>query len=157
ASAHGAHLTALYIVGERTVPTSLLGLLPPAALESYRRERRARAQAATERFRERAERDGLSVETRIEESDEAEVAQILSVHARYCDLAVLGQPDPEDPQVGGRSLPDHVVLTCGRPVLVVPYIGPARTLGERVMVAWNAGRESARAANDALPILARAK
>lgn len=157
ANAHEAHLTALYVAGERTLPSSLLGLLPPAALEGYRREHRARAQAAADRFRQRADRGGLSVDTRIEEADEEEIADVVSVHARYSDLAILGQPDPDEPPVGGSRLPDHVVLTCGRPVLMVPYIGPGKTLGDRVMVAWNAGREAARAVNDALPILERAK
>jgi nucleotide-binding universal stress UspA family protein len=42
---------------------------------------------------------------------------------------------------------------AGRPVLVVPYIGPSGTLGKRVLLAWNATREATRAATDALPFL----
>ncbi len=40
---------------------------------------------------------------------------------------------------------------------MVPYIGINGTLGERVVIAWDAGRESARAVNDSLPILEQAK
>jgi nucleotide-binding universal stress UspA family protein len=58
---------------------------------------------------------------------------------------------------GPRYLPEQVILGCGRPALVIPYIGPPATLGERVVVAWDASREAARAVNDALPLLERAK
>ncbi len=36
---------------------------------------------------------------------------------------------------------------------MVPYAGRFETVGRRVLVAWNRSRESARALNDALPIL----
>ena len=157
AAAHEARLTGLYVIGEATMPTSLLGLLPTAALEDYRRGLRDKAEETAGRFRKRVERAGLSVDCRIDEADKEELAAVVAVHARYCDLAILGQPDPDDPPPGGRGLPDHVILTCGRPVLMVPYIGAGATLGTRVMVAWDAGREAARAVNDALPMLERAK
>ena len=48
-------------------------------------------------------------------------------------------------------------MTSGRPVLAVPYAGDFPVVGERVLVAWNASREAARAVNDALPLLAQAK
>jgi nucleotide-binding universal stress UspA family protein len=38
-------------------------------------------------------------------------------------------------------------------VLVVPKIGALSPIGKTVMVCWNASRESARAATDALPLL----
>ena len=34
-----------------------------------------------------------------------------------------------------------------------PYAGTFKTVGQRVLVAWNAGREATRAVNDALPLL----
>jgi nucleotide-binding universal stress UspA family protein len=36
---------------------------------------------------------------------------------------------------------------------MVPYIGAVDGIGERVIVAWNASREAARAVADAMPIL----
>jgi nucleotide-binding universal stress UspA family protein len=47
-------------------------------------------------------------------------------------------------------------MGAGRPVLIVPYVGTFKTLGQRVLVAWNASREATRAVNDALPLLERA-
>ena len=48
-------------------------------------------------------------------------------------------------------------MVSGRPVLVVPYAGRHEGLGSRVLVAWNASREAARAVHDALPLLTRAR
>jgi nucleotide-binding universal stress UspA family protein len=40
--------------------------------------------------------------------------------------------------------------------LVVPHDWAPRALGERVLIAWDASREAARAVSDALPLLQRA-
>lgn len=73
--------------------------------------------------------------------------------AHYSRLVVVGQA----PERGGDSeasdLPERLVLHTGRPVLTVPYAGKFDRYGERVMIAWNDGRESTRAIHDAFPIL----
>jgi len=68
---------------------------------------------------------------------------------------IIGQPAVD--QTGFILDPSDVVLTCGAPVIIVPYIGSPTTTAERVMVAWNANRESARAVRDAMPLLEKAK
>jgi nucleotide-binding universal stress UspA family protein len=50
----------------------------------------------------------------------------------------------------------ELVLGAGRPVLLVPYAGRYADAGKRVLIAWNASREAARAVADALPLLVRA-
>jgi hypothetical protein len=47
-------------------------------------------------------------------------------------------------------------MTSGRPILVIPYIGRFETLGTKILVGWNNGREAARAVSDAIPLLAKA-
>ena len=79
----------------------------------------------------------------------------MVLHARYADLAVLGQADPDNPPLGAGVV-EAVLLGSGRPALVVPFIG-AESVGQRVLVAWNATREAARALNDAMPLLAQAE
>jgi|LNFM01.1.fsa_nt_gb nucleotide-binding universal stress UspA family protein len=76
----------------------------------------------------------------------------VALHARYADLIVVGQAPASE---GGIA--ESLVMNAGRPVLVVPRSYERRVLGERVMVAWNAGREATRALTDAIPILRRAK
>jgi nucleotide-binding universal stress UspA family protein len=45
------------------------------------------------------------------------------------------------------------VPATGRPILILPYAGNITTSGKRILVAWNASREAARAISDALPLL----
>jgi nucleotide-binding universal stress UspA family protein len=49
--------------------------------------------------------------------------------------------------------PEQVALASGRPVLIVPYAGHFDNVGRRVLIAWNATREAARAVSDAMPLL----
>ena len=52
---------------------------------------------------------------------------------------------------------DSLVLSAGRPVVVWPYIGDYSGFGSRIMIAWNASRESVRAVHDAMVFLCRAE
>jgi nucleotide-binding universal stress UspA family protein len=56
-----------------------------------------------------------------------------------------------------RPHPERVTLASGRPILVVPYAGHFATLGQRVLVGWDASREATRAVGDAMPLLAAAE
>jgi nucleotide-binding universal stress UspA family protein len=78
----------------------------------------------------------------------------VAVHARYADLVVLGQAEP-DPTATPSDLPETVALATVRPALVVPHIG-AKPPGKVVLLCWNASREAARAASDAMPFLTAA-
>ena len=80
---------------------------------------------------------------------------LLIVHARYADLTIVGQSDPEAPTrlPTPSNLPESVALATGRGVLVVPFSGASTAIGRNVLLCWNASRESARAATEALPLL----
>ncbi len=80
---------------------------------------------------------------------------LVTLHARYADLTVVGQNDPqaEPPLPPPTDLPESVVLATGRGVLVVPHTGVPAVFGRDVMLCWNASREAARAAAEALPFL----
>jgi hypothetical protein len=74
-------------------------------------------------------------------------------HGRAADLIVASQADPDWDLSGVMDFPERVALESGRPVLVVPYAGRYSEIGRNVVIAWKAGRESARAVFEALPIL----
>lgn len=157
---NAAHLTALFAIE----PISFSALAAPGgpdfaaagAFQELQQQHRTARQAISDRleasFREAADRTGISAEWRSVEEDSATAA---ALHARYADLAILGQADPENPPPG-PGVVEAVLLGSGRPVLVVPYIG-AEAMGRRVLIAWNATREAARAVNDALPLIAAAE
>ncbi|TCS33084.1 nucleotide-binding universal stress UspA family protein [Paucimonas lemoignei] len=82
----------------------------------------------------------------------------MSLHARYADLVILGQFDPEDPAQNGQIyLPEYVAMNGGCPVLLVPHSSIINNIGDRVLIAWNGSPEAKRAIFAALPILRRAK
>jgi nucleotide-binding universal stress UspA family protein len=155
AVAHEAHLTGVYIIADPSPAAFVNGYAPPDLLEMLQQRARERAEAALARFTEIASRNQISFETRIDRVLYTAIADALATNARYADLAIVGQADPDDAETPSY-LPEEATLASGRPSLVIPYIGPPPTLGQRVTVAWNASREAARAVNDALPILERA-
>ncbi len=83
----------------------------------------------------------------------------LCLQARYADLVVLGQgnPDARDESALLADLPEHVILNSGKPVLLVPYAGRFATVAERPLIAWNGSVEAARAVAGAIPLLRRAR
>ena len=76
--------------------------------------------------------------------------------APYADLSVSASRTAMN-RTDADAVTVTTVMTSGRPVLAIPFAGEFPTIGERVLVAWNASREAARALNDALPLLLGAK
>jgi nucleotide-binding universal stress UspA family protein len=153
-----AHVTALAPVKAAPYPGPALSVLEQAAAVPQVNGPGERASHALERFQERARQAGISsVETR---AVRGEFPAVAALHARYSDLVVVGQYDPDDESADAscaRHYPELIALGAGRPVLVVPYAGRFRSVGQNVAIAWDAGREATRAVTDALPILKRAR
>jgi nucleotide-binding universal stress UspA family protein len=82
-------------------------------------------------------------------------ADELALHARYADLVIINQTDPQD--VDASHFASAVLMSLGRPALLLPFVGEFSSVGNDVLVAWNATREAARAVTDALPLLRRAR
>lgn len=150
-----AHLTGLYLIPSFTPPPAVGAYMTQDMEAQIMAGAMQRADAALERFRQMAESESVAFETRTDKGPYHEHPLLLGTHGRYADLAVIGQPDPND---GALVLdPGDVVLAAGAPVVIVPYIGTPSTVAERVVVAWNASRESARAVRDAIPLLEKAR
>lgn len=133
------------LIGESTV-----------SLTAYLEYLRERADGTLAAFESSARKRGVaSFEKRIV-NDEAGAA--IAMQARYSDLVVVGQTDPDEvlPALR-RGFPEYVVMNSGRPVLVVPYAGRFDRIGERVLVAWDASMEATRAVTAALPFLRQAE
>jgi nucleotide-binding universal stress UspA family protein len=81
----------------------------------------------------------------------------ICLQARYCDLVVIGQTNPDAPTaMDTPDFPEYVLMNSGRPVLIVPYVGRFDTVGKRVLISWDASSESTRAVTDAIPLLKHA-
>jgi len=157
AQSHDAHLTGLYIGGVMRLPTYVDAELPREVIEDQQKRLAARAEAVRSRFTQAAERNGLVADCRVETDSFESAPSILARHARYADMTIVGQPNPDEGGMPGPDVVESAFLSSGRPALVVPYIGAPAAIGKRVLIAWDAGREAARAVNDALPFLEKAK
>jgi nucleotide-binding universal stress UspA family protein len=157
-----AHLAAFYPLPSQLLPPQApphLGYFDPTLLAPFFADLRQRAREAADTvratFEHAASLRDVSAEWR-ESSEGLEGDPAL--HARYADLTILGQIDPDRGEAEMiRPRPEQVTLASGRPILVVPYAGRFETVGQRVLIGWNASREAARAVNDAMPLLTAAE
>jgi len=78
----------------------------------------------------------------------------VGVHAYYADLVVIARPEPAAQTADPPRLAESLILSSGRPIIVFP---PRSTVSRvrRILVGWNARRESIRAVADALPLLVK--
>jgi nucleotide-binding universal stress UspA family protein len=144
-AAHGARVTGLFVVTHQHYQSS------------HGKSAQLIAEAR-QQFTEAAQ--AVGVESRWVCADWSVVgvssAEIISHHAHYTDLLVIGQGGGAASGAKGQfELPERLILSSGRPVLVVPATSTITTIGKKVLIAWKAGREATRAVNDALPILAK--
>lgn len=151
AEASEARLTGLYVMMKPYLPAYAEAQISPEILEEQAEREKQAADAAGEAFAKTAALNGLNAEWRVAEGS---LADVFALHARYYDLSVVGQVNPNDAIfVGDREMPDRMIMTSGRPALVIPYVGKYETIGKHVMVAWDASPTAARAVNDAMPLL----
>jgi hypothetical protein len=139
---HQAFLTAAYVL--EPVGRSVFGQSDPTMHS---------AEQAEEQFRQSLRLQGLSGDWRL--IDGPDTSEVVAL-AKATDLAILGQYSAQSHN-GTGFRPDEIATACGRPLLIVPYIGGFTTIGENVLIAWDGTREATRALNDALPLLETAK
>jgi nucleotide-binding universal stress UspA family protein len=157
AARHDGHVIGLYVIPAIQVyPAVTIAVTPEIfeAQQSYFREKSGQVKA---RFEERVRQNAASGEWRCVDSLTPVVADAVNEHGRATDLIVVGQVDEESDTGVELDFVERVVMESGRPVLILPRAWKPGALGNRVLVGWNATREAARAAHDALPILAEAQ
>ncbi len=151
AKEHGAEVIGVYpadgVAGhyydESIVPQDVRKLL---------RGRRDEFRASVQKlFLERAQAAGVKAEWR---APQGEADEALTIHARYCDLLIMSKAERVDSVASIiPNLPEAVVMAAGRPVLMIPRVGPIESIGRRVLYCWDQRREAARAFTDAAPLL----
>jgi nucleotide-binding universal stress UspA family protein len=149
-----AALVGAYLVPTATLTPSVAALLPGDVVKARLAETGGAQHDAEHAFR-RAAAGVRAVEWRAPAGPPIDAA---IAHARACDLCIVGQPRPGAGEAAfAIDLAAAAILSSGRPVLCVPWIGAPPTLGTDVLVAWDGGREATRAIADALPFLAAAQ
>lgn len=156
AQAHQAHLMGVAPTGILYLPFGAGGDVTGLYYEQAVTALKETAQNGIDAFEQQVRFAGLASTECHRVDDDANVA--LTLHGRYADLIILSQKDPNVTGIAIDTVrPEHVLLHAARPVLIVPYAGSFSNIGQQVMIAWNASRESARAVSDAMPLLKKAK
>jgi nucleotide-binding universal stress UspA family protein len=83
------------------------------------------------------------------------LADYLGDEARCADIVVTAASADTPSDLTRRVNPGDLLMTMGRPVLVVPSAGVPLNL-DRAVVAWKESRQARRAVVDALPLLQKA-
>jgi nucleotide-binding universal stress UspA family protein len=157
ASAWQAHLVGITQTGiVRFIRDSTLSDINLAGLTPLFEQLRQDADARAAQFDALVRQAGSSdFEHRIGDEDPGNG---LATQAMYADLVVVSQRDPSGAEATrDAAVPEYVAMNAPCPVIVLPWGGTPAPGFERVLVAWNASPEAARAVRQALPFLKRAK
>ncbi len=108
-----------------------------------------------DQFRNAAQAAGISYDSKMICEESSSVLQSATNLSRLYSLVVVAQPDSQKPTNDDR-LAESLLLGCGRPMLMVPYIhhGPLKT--DHILICWDGGSSVARAVHDAMPFLHKA-
>ena len=151
-----AHLIGMHVYASMPAPPVAMAY-GAQVLGSVMAAERQEAELIAAAFAEATANQPFVAEWRCLKVPHVDLAGVVMDHGRSADLIVAGQTDPDWDLSPLMDFPERLALESGRPVLVVPYAGRFGEIGRNVMIAWKAGRESARAVFDALPILQAAE
>lgn len=152
ANQHRARLAGIAVVG---LPSE--GLLKSLGLTDTDKalaSARGRVNQCLHDFTQRCDEAGVSSETRLLECKEGRAGEKLARIARIYDLTVARQANPDKAdasQVSART--EELMLSSGRPMICVPYIGTHEMPSKTALIAWDGSRASTRAVHDAIPML----
>ena len=151
AGQHAAHLIGAYVRRPVYAARYIGTYIPADVVQVLEHDADEQECAAKDGFARVVEGRDLSVEWR---TLVGQLPETLGESARTADLLVVSCRY-EDEGLHRWYRPDTVVLGSGGPVLVLPPAAAYRVPGAHALIAWNGSREAARAARDALPLLAK--
>ncbi len=152
-----SHVIGLYVVPPVEVYMAFEVPIGAEIIDAQKDALRADAKPIEEEFEKTMAAEGISAEWRTVDSWGVTVADVVQSHGRCCDLIIAGQDSFDKDTPGMQKVAEDAMFGSGRPVLFVPAVGTYETIGDYPTVAWDGGREAARAASDALPFLKSAK
>lgn len=158
---HDAHITGLCPL-ELLLPADMafaLGGYPdlwalPEFAKQVQSKSTEKATGIEAGFRELLRREGVIGDWVFETGS---LTPAVTQRVQATDLIIAGQADPDNPlPAAARMLVEDILMSAGRPLLLIPYAGHFTQIGTNVLVGWTPTRESARAVHDALLLLAPA-
>ncbi len=150
------HVTSVCIAFQPIVPGFVAAPMPADYLSELREQAVASAETAARKIADIARRSGVSSEERVVELLSGGTLDALLASANLCDLAVVGQDNPDRPEPMREAIIEALLFDTGVPVLVVPYTNTSVAF-DHIVIAWDGSATAAKAARAALPLLPRAR
>ena len=147
-------ITGLFVVPDYVVPSYVEAQISVDLITDVTEKAIARAKETLSGYEKLADDAGVEMDAHVVEG---QVIPILREHTKYADLLMLGQDQPDDPDNASYGLADALLFEGACACMVVPHSGKLAAPGKRVLLTWNASRESARAMREAMPLLERAE
>ncbi len=152
-----AHVSGLYVIPAIQVYPSVGFEAAPQVFEGNRTYFKDNAAKVRTAFEEAMKREGLSFDFHQIDARTPLIADDTIAVGRSADVIVVSAANPDEITGVERDFVEQVIMSAGRPVIVLPAAGEAKFTLEEVVLGWDGGREAARAAFDAMPLLKAAK
>jgi hypothetical protein len=153
---HDAHLQGIYVIPAVEVYPGLG--LEPILFEGNRELFTKAEKSVRAAFDSIIKQNDIRGDMLVIDSTHPDITGHLIDHARRADITIINQPLEETTlSVVGRSVVERLLLSTGRPTLVLPRRGRRSLAADLVVVGWSGTREAARAAFDSVPLLKKAK
>jgi nucleotide-binding universal stress UspA family protein len=161
ATKFGAHISGLYVIpGVMVYPSDGMSMgagLGVGSFDGHRKQFMDKLRKVRDKFETTMRSDNISFDFHVVDSDIAIISTDVIENCRAADLIIVSAVDRENPSSVESDFVEQVVLAAGRPVLVLPFKGESKIDFDNVVLAWNASKESARAAFDGLDFMRAAK
>ncbi|RKZ69255.1 MAG: hypothetical protein DRQ44_03250 [Gammaproteobacteria bacterium] len=152
AEAHDARLVG--VAYDIDVPNHIANLIPGFSVEKQRTASRLISQNLVDQFLSRADQVGVTSEATLMKCRGSKAAGKLAAYARNFDISILRQANRDSQQSEWDSaVSEEVLISSGRPVLYIPYVGAQVIPPKKALIAWDCSRTSTRAIHDAMPLL----
>lgn len=148
-----AKIEGLFVVPEYYFPSYVEAQVGVDLVREISDNAVARARDTVATYRQLADDSRVNFDAQVVEGP---LISVLREHSKYADLLLLGQDDPDDADNCSYGLADSLLFEGACACLVIPHSGEISPPGNRVLLAWNATRESAHALHEALPLLRQA-
>lgn len=153
-----AHLQGVYIIPAIEIYGGIGFTDAPLIFEGNRELFREAEKSVRELFHTAANKAGIRFSIEVIDSASPDITGHVIDRARRSDIVIVNQPPAKSGDVvAGREFIERILLSTGRPTLLLPRDGRTTLAADLVIVGWNGRREAARAAFDAIPLLKRAK
>lgn len=153
----GAHVTGLYVIPAVQVYPSVGFEAAPQVFEGNRTFFKDNAERVRQNFEAAMTREGLPFDFHQVDSRTPIIADEVISKGRCADVLIVSTTNPDEITGVERDFVEQVLMGAGRPVIVLPFKGEAQLNLDDVVLGWDGGREAARSAFDAVPLLKVAK